>query len=179
MKKILSFVLSVLMLVNALGLTSFAGEYSTDGNTYISANPSDLPTSNGDKVWKGPTLQSNCGKEAHTHSNSCYKQTCGGISFSHWWHNDSCYDFNTLECGKEEHQHSSATCPNVYTWTAVDKSEAQWREWWPVYWGYDTGSEVTDLSAVESVTAGGVDVKFTSTGVSAQTAFSDTTRKFR
>ncbi len=175
MKKILSIVLSVLMLINALGITTFAGTYSQDGRTYTSADPSDLPTPSGDTVWEGPTVQSSCDKTAHTHSNSCYQLTCGGISISHWWHTNSCYDFNTRVCGMEEHQHSSSTCPTVYMWTAVDKSKAQWREWWPVYWGYDTGSSVTDLGAVEAVTAGGVNVKFTNTGVSAQTAFNDNT----
>ena len=69
MKKILSIVLSVLMLINALGITTLAGTYSQDGNTYTSNDPSDLPVPDGDKVWEGPTLQSTCDKEAHTHSN--------------------------------------------------------------------------------------------------------------
>lgn len=175
MKKILSIVLSVLMLINALGITTLAGTYSQDGNTYTSNDPSDLPVPDGDKVWEGPTHQSTCDKEAHTHSNSCYELTCGGLSLTHWFHRDSCYDKTKLVCTKEEHQHSSLTCPTVYTWTATQKSEVQWREWWPVYWGYDTGSAVTDMSAVSAVTAGGVNVKFTNTGVSAQTAFNDNT----
>ena len=107
MKKILSIVLSVLMLINALGITTFAGTYSQDGNTYTSNDPSDLPVSDGDKVWEGPTLQSTCDKEAHTHSNSCYELTCGGLSLTHWFHRDSCYDKTKLVCTKEEHQHSS------------------------------------------------------------------------
>jgi len=163
------------MLINALGITTFAGTYSQDGRTYTSTNPADLPTSNGDTVWQGPIHQSTCDKDEHTHSNSCYELTCGGLSLTHWFHRDSCYDRTKLVCTEEAHQHSALTCPTVYTWTAVDKSSAQWREWWPVYWGYDTGSSVTDIDAVSSVVAGGVGVKFTSTGVSAQTAFSDVT----
>ena len=63
MKRLLSVVLSVLMLINALGLTSLAGTYSQDGNTYVSADPTDLPIADGDKVWQGPSLETVCEKE--------------------------------------------------------------------------------------------------------------------
>ena len=175
MKKILSIVLSVLFLVNALGITTFAGTYSQDGRTYTSTDPSDLPAENGDTVWEGPVAQYSCDEDVHTHSNSCYRLTCGGTSITHWWHSDSCYDKTDIICGKSEHQHSSYSCTTVYTWNAVDKSDAQWRNWWPVYWGYDNGSSVTDMSAVEAVIAGGQTVKFTSTGVATRDSLSDNT----
>lgn len=172
-KRLISIVVCLCLLVSmlpAFSISAFAGTYN--GDTYISNSPTDLPAEDGDTVWSGPEVTSTCDKTVHIHTNSnCYELTCGGLSLLHWFHRDSCYDKTTPICGLQEHQHNEAECTSVYTWTAVDKSQAQWRTWWPLYWGYDTGSDVTDLSAIESIKAGSTEIDFASGIVDSEDAF--------
>ncbi len=175
-RRILSWVIALSMILSMLPIQVFAADYDSAGDTYASDtnDPTQLPTPGSDGlVWEGPETSSICGKTAHTHTrNSCYERICGGISWTHFYHTDACYS-DTLLCTLEEHQHSSS-CYG-YTWELINESGMQWREWWPLYWGYDRNSAVTNLNAVSAVRAGSEAISFTSTAVSAQTALSAST----
>lgn len=166
-KRWLSFLLALTLVLGMIpnaAVTVQAAEIG-DTHTQSSNDPSELPVLEDGQVWSGPESVSVCSTPEHSHSNSCYLLTCDReIGLYHWWHSYSCYDHDQLVCTQQVHQHSSS-CRSQYRWTVVSTQDAQWRNWWPVYWGYDTGSVITDLSAVQGVIANNGNMGFTSTGV--------------
>ena len=175
-KRLLAALLTLAMLLSMVppGIVAEAADtvYNTAGQTYSQAtnDPSTLPAITGSGlVWAGPEHTSTCTTSEHTHSNSCYEMTCGGTSWSHWRHTNSCYNFNNMTCTRNEHQHSSS-CPSTYTWTVQSTTNAQWRNWWPIYWGYDEGSTIDYMTAVSGVIANGQTIAFTTSEVADGTA---------
>ncbi len=126
----------------------------------------------------------------------------GDTDWSHWWHSTDCYAIDTSacpgggttgnnhrrhtnacyqveatgDCTLEEHTHSASACGTNYVWTLTETTNTdQHREWWPVYWDFDSQrnnpNAVWDESVV-TVTAGGQSIAFSDGEVLSSTALS-------
>lgn len=197
-KRVFAMLLTLVMLLSLLPTTALATDYSptnpkpdgTDwavGDTYTSnslSNPN-LPEVPDTMEWVYYDFEivQSCGKEEHKHAEQCYSNTCicnRPQPHHHSWRK-GCYE---QICELEEHKHSVFCDAFEYTWilrtkeTEPDRpttpTEGQhYRDWWPVYWSFETRSAVKDSSKV-TVTAGSV-VKYAASEVDAGTALSDDT----
>ena len=198
-KRIVSVFLALVLLLGMFPVTAMADSVAPwePGDTYVSENRNaSLPDVDATYEWSGPVWQYNCDKEAHTHNEDwredswCYsykfaKDGCGGqTSFSHWWHDEDCYEHDcgrnhnhdrdcrvtVLTCTKEVHVHDENELR--YVWTLVEAgSELQYRNWWPVFWDFDSRSDVK-TSGLVTVTANDTAVQYSGGEVLSRTALS-------
>jgi len=176
-RRILSMLLAFAMVIGMLPATALAvdGSYEV-GDIAFTDDRNTQPTGTipAGTEWVYEGLQYACGLQEHTHSsrNGCYSytRTCDG---NHVWHSSDCYEW-LLTCETEEHSHSDA-CGRAYAWILEETSNsAQYREWWPVYWDFDSRSSVRD-SGVVTVTAAGSGVAHSSGEVLSRDSLSDNT----
>ncbi len=186
-KRILSALLVLVMLLSLLPVSALAKDYGDDwleNGTYAVGDtiwtqrrdpdrlPKNIPAGT-EWIRGGYQEILVCDKEAHTHT---HDECCTKTRFHVFCNHD--------KCGKEEHTHSRGddwwdvpSCyADRYVWTLTDvgQSGQDWRDWWPVYWGFENGSDVKDSSKV-TVTAGNVAVKYAAGEVGASAALRDTT----
>ena len=183
-KRVLAWILTVAMIVSNLPAAALAANYDSSsnvsaedleiGDTFTAdSEEAVLPDTPDGTEWVGPQRTRVCTLVAHRHDEDCY---CihGGTSLSHWWHTtgpDGCQK-EAPGCGYDEHTHTDEKC-YAHSWTLEEvTTSAQYRNWWPVYWGFEDGSRVTSSDVVK-VTTGRDDVKYASTTVSASAGLAD------
>lgn len=182
-KRLLTWVLVLVMTLSLLPLNVLAADYSAEnpvpegtnlakGDTYTlgTDDASQLPEAPEGLRWDGPESikgdQIICGKNEHQHNDSCYELR--------WL----IFFYYERVCGKEEHIHSDYCYNHTYKWTLVDEKENTtsntWRRWWPVYWTLSKSSRIDANDAIESVTAG-KNVAYTNSALDSAEALAGTT----
>ena len=183
-KRLLTWVLVLVMALSLLPLNALAANYSdenpvpegtelAEGDTYTlgTDDASNLPEAPEGLRWDGPeSIKGDriiCGKNAHQHDSDCYE-----------WEWFLFIPYRKLVCNKEEHIHSDYCYNHTYKWKLVDENEITtsntWRRWWPVYWTLSKSSGIDANDAIESVTAG-KDVTYTASSLGSKEALAGKT----
>lgn len=182
-KRLLTWVLVLVMTLSLLPLNALAGDYSAGnfvpgettlvkGDTYTldTDDASQLPEAPEGLRWDGPESikgdQIICGKNEHQHDSRCYEWE--------WF----LIPYRVLVCNEEEHIHSDYCYDHTYKWKLVEEDEITpsntWRRWWPVYWTLSKSSGIDANDAIESVTAG-KNVAYTNSALGSAEALAGTT----
>ena len=182
-KRLLTWVLVLVMTLSLLPLNALAGDYSAGnfvpgettlvkGDTYTldTDDASQLPDAPEGLRWDGPeSIKGDriiCEKNEHQHDSNCYELR--------WF----IFFYYELVCSKEEHTHSDYCYNHTYKWTLVDEkaitTSNTWRRWWPVYWTLSNSGGIDANDAIESVTAG-ENVAYTKGSLSSAEALAGTT----
>lgn len=182
-KRLLTWVLVLVMALSLLPLNALAEDYSAEnpvpeettlkkGDTYTldTDDASLLPEAPEGLRWDGPESikggQIICGKNEHQHDSDCYQWE--------WF----LIFYRKLVCNQEEHIHSDYCYNHTYKWTLVKEGDITtsntWRRWWPVYWTLSKSGRIDANDAIESVTAG-KNVAYTNSPLDSAEALARTT----
>lgn len=183
-KRLLTWVLVLVMALSLLPLNALAGENDVsenpvpegtelaEGDTYTldTDDASKLPKAPEGLRWDGPESikgdQIICGKNEHQHDSDCYQWE--------WF----LIFYRKLVCNQEEHIHSDYCYNHTYKWTLVKEGDITtsntWRRWWPVYWTLSKSGGIDANDAIESVTAG-KNVAYTNSELDSAEALAGTT----
>ena len=183
-KRLLTWVLVLVMALSLLPLNALAGENDVsenpvpegtelaEGDTYTldTDDASKLPKAPEGLRWDGPESikgdQIICGKNEHQHDSDCYQWE--------WF----LIFYRKLVCNQEEHIHSDYCYNHTYKWTLVKEGDITtsntWRRWWPVYWTLSKSGRIDANDAIESVTAG-KNVAYTNSALDSAEALAGTT----